>query len=237
MAAMGDNGGRALVPRAQDPRPGPDLGADATYYEILGVKRDATTDEIAEAYRRHAKRLHPDASGGNRESFERLVMAYRTLSNEQDRAWYDQHGSDRKVRFDEMPAIAELIGNAFSAVFDSAVRDHNVQSLDITREIKRWLQAVKRANVDLNNADKGRLRKLEKLLKRYRYKGKRVDVIGNHLREQIKVLKASIAEEELKIAYFDLAVAYADDLIFEGAESASGPWAGVRTTQTGVFFR
>lgn len=236
MATMGDNGGRALVPRPQDPSGGSALGDDATYYEILGVKRDATTDEIVEAYRRKAKHLHPDAKGGSREAFERLVMAYRTLSDEQDRAWYDQHGKDREFRFDEMPAIAKLVGNAFTVVFEKGIRDHNVEHFDVAREIKGYLRALKTANLDMIRQDKSRLGKFEKLLKRYRYKGKRVDVIGNHLREQIKALKATIAEEELKIAYFDLALAYADDLIFEGVAATTNTWT-MRQTDLGVVFR
>lgn len=62
------------------------------YYKILGVKRTATAAEIKSAYRRLARKRHPDVNGGSEQAareFALLALAYRTLSDPQERAFYD----------------------------------------------------------------------------------------------------------------------------------------------------
>ncbi len=59
------------------------------YYVILGVGEDATPDQIRSAYRREAKRLHPDHSGEGCEPFQDLQEAYEVLGNPRRRQAYD----------------------------------------------------------------------------------------------------------------------------------------------------
>ncbi|RMZ84316.1 hypothetical protein DV738_g694, partial [Chaetothyriales sp. CBS 135597] len=67
----------------------------ADYYDLLGVEKNATDDEIKKAYRRKALELHPDRNYGNVEDATRLFAevqtAYEVLSDAQERAWYDSH--------------------------------------------------------------------------------------------------------------------------------------------------
>ncbi|MDO5509565.1 MAG: DnaJ C-terminal domain-containing protein [Weeksellaceae bacterium] len=69
--------------------------AKRDYYEILGVSKDATTQELKKAYRAIALKYHPDKNPDNREAeekFKEAAEAYEVLSNAEKRARYDQFG-------------------------------------------------------------------------------------------------------------------------------------------------
>ena len=63
--------------------------AGKNYYDILGVKRDATQDDIKKAFRKLAAKYHPDA-GGDEAKFKEVSEAYTTLSDANKRKEYDQ---------------------------------------------------------------------------------------------------------------------------------------------------
>ena len=67
------------------------------YYAILGVKKDATADDIKTAYRKLARKYHPDVSKEKdaEEKFKEMSEAYETLKEPEKRAAYDQLGSHR----------------------------------------------------------------------------------------------------------------------------------------------
>lgn len=62
------------------------------YYEVLGVAKGASADEIKKAYRRLAVQHHPDKEGGNEEKFKEANEAYDVLKDAQKRQRYDQFG-------------------------------------------------------------------------------------------------------------------------------------------------
>ena len=71
--------------------------AKRDYYEVLGVNKDASADEIKKAYRKKAIQYHPDKNPGDKEAeekFKEAAEAYEVLSNPEKRQRYDQFGHE-----------------------------------------------------------------------------------------------------------------------------------------------
>ncbi len=75
------------------------------YYEVIGVGRDATQDEIKKAYRKLARKYHPDVSKEPDavEKFKEVGEAYAVLKDAEKRAAYDQLGANWQAGQDFRP--------------------------------------------------------------------------------------------------------------------------------------
>lgn len=80
------------------------------YYELLGVEKNASDEDIKRAFRKAAHQHHPDKTGGDAEKFKEVNEAYQVLSSKEKRAQYDQYGQT----FEQAQAQGGFGGGGFS---------------------------------------------------------------------------------------------------------------------------
>ncbi len=91
------------------------------YYEVLGVSKDASEDDIKKAYRKLAIKYHPDRNPGNKEAeekFKEAAEAYEVLHDKQKRQQYDQFGFDGPQGFSGFGGGGMNMDDIFSAFGD-----------------------------------------------------------------------------------------------------------------------
>ena len=86
-------------------------------YNILGVDKSSSADDIKKAYRKLAKKYHPDTTNGNEEKFKEAADAYETLGNTQKKAQYDQMQSNPFSNFGG--------GDFNESMFEDLIRNQN----------------------------------------------------------------------------------------------------------------
>jgi molecular chaperone DnaJ len=100
--------------------------AKRDYYEVLGVNRDASEEDIKKAYRRHAMKWHPDRNPDNpkaEEHFKEAKEAYEILADAGKRAAYDQFGHagiDRQAAGAGGAGFGDIFSDIFSDIFGGA---------------------------------------------------------------------------------------------------------------------
>jgi len=113
------------------------------YYNVLGVKKNASSDEIKRAYRKLALRYHPDRNPEDLQAenkFQEATKAYQALSNQENRLRYDRLGpfyteSGRPPNPDELgEVLADIVGGIFGKKSKSSRGDDLRFSLSVTLE-------------------------------------------------------------------------------------------------------
>lgn len=108
------------------------MSAKKDYYELLGVSRNASEEEIKKAYRKLALQYHPDRNPGDKQSeekFKEVSEAYQILSDAEKRAKYDQYGhaafgdgSPFPGGFDFTAGFEDVFGDIFGEFFGGGAR-------------------------------------------------------------------------------------------------------------------
>jgi curved DNA-binding protein CbpA len=170
-------------------------------YEILGIPKTATADQIKKAYRKLAKKLHPDSNPGEDSAakFHVVQEAYEVLSDPEFRARYDQTGEIPK-RTKQPDHDAELISslhNLLTSVLGDMWIDHTNTDL-----VDRMTKKMR----DHRRTMEGRLQTIQANLKKYRAIAKRFEVdeaTENYLveivRTEINAGEASEADQKKQL--------------------------------------
>ena len=117
----------------------------ADHYEILGVSRDASADEIKRAYRSLARQYHPDANPDDPEAaehFKEVNRAYEVLSDPDKRQNYDMFGDERAgaAGFGDMGGFSDLFSAFFGGGVGTRTRTGPTRGSDILAEIELTLE-------------------------------------------------------------------------------------------------
>src|SRR5258707_2267761 len=103
------------------------------YYEVLGVSREVTAQELKSAYRKVALQYHPDRNPGNREAedkFKEASEAYEVLSDPEKRARYDQFGHAQSPfeGFGFSGSVNDIFADIFGEIFGGARRSRTARA-------------------------------------------------------------------------------------------------------------
>lgn len=108
----------------------------ATLYDLLGVARSATAEQIKSAFRRKAKTAHPDAKGGSNDKYRALVIARDVLSDPDRRSTYDKTGKAEEPPRDNTDAEAMKVISGMITVILSGEATVDVASIDAVQAIR-----------------------------------------------------------------------------------------------------
>lgn len=163
-------------------------------YEILGVRRDASDDQIKAAYRRRAKATHPD-SGGDPAAFGRVQKAYELLLDPVRRKVFDDTGYDVELAD---PVDLQALIVIEKLVNELTLDEREPGSFDPLARMRSDLsEEMRKARFSKRELERHAARiehHLERLDKR-----PTTDILGSMLRARIKAITTAISETEAKI--------------------------------------
>lgn len=189
-------------------------------YNTLGVKKDATDQEIKKAYKEKAMETHPD-KGGNTEAFDQVHKAYLTLSQPHSRKRYDETGTvDDNCFMSKEERIQKLAVERVIQLFGDTILTYVKTGGDI------FTMMSQKAYENQANAEKTMMghKKAQEMLGKYRKRVKRkkskgVDFIKAWFDQQERELKNQIAITKEDIDIWTKTQSFIKEYEWIGAEA------------------
>ena len=201
-------------------------------YAALDLPRDAPQEDIHPAYRRAAKRAHPDA-GGTPEEFQAVTQAMSVLSDPERRKRYDETGDPGADTVDNAFANAmQFVSAALDAVLNELVqtgRDPLQEAYLLTRVLKRLNNDVGSCEAALTKI-RTALGRAEEFRKRFSTKDGSPSCIQALIGTRISGLKAEIESAEKRIASLTMAADIVKTHKFKADKPARPAAAGQPST-------
>lgn len=179
------------------------------YYRVLGVKREASAQQIKNAYRKQAKMHHPDAHTGkspeeqnaHAQQMQRVNEAYEVLSDPEERAYYDAHGVSRKQREqaskEPMTPIEERILNLFTSVFNPLEQDPRREKY--ATMMRQMAERSRREASNEVNRMKSAIEKIGLLKGRMTRKKQTSELFEGLITDQVRRAEAVLSEKEKEL--------------------------------------
>jgi curved DNA-binding protein CbpA len=181
-------------------------------YDILGVSKDATPEEIKTAYRNLAKIHHPD-KGGSEKEFNRIQTAYDVLSDGKRRAKYDSTGRIEKDKgFEE-----QFFGFVASQIVPIIERADNLD-FDLMKKAKKHVSDLIRVGTD-NIIDLGKKSKhIEAAIVRCKKKNGGENIMSKILESKLHNIKNVIEQVKEEKAFIEKCLLALDDYDYDFTE-------------------
>lgn len=185
-------------------------------YDVLGVERDADQAEIRRAYRRAAKKAHPDA-GGSTEDFALVTLAHDCLGDEKRRKRYDDTGEiggkkPENKQAEELEMALQAIAAVANQVFAAPV---GVAELDVLEHARVALRNSKAQEEQTARANRNQAEKWEKLARRFKAKQGKHNRISPMLEQQAIGLRRQATQHEDRADLIGRAITVLEDHDFE----------------------
>lgn len=201
-------------------------GEEMKLYNDLGLKQDATPDAIKSAYRRRAKKMHPDA-GGKRADFDRLRHAYTVLGDPVRRLKYDCDGTeDTNPTNDEVDALS-MLHESLNGLIESLLAGGNdLTKIDLMTGLRNNYQAnINRVEKEIALAEINRAALLA-VAKRFKVKSG-INRMQKFVEEKARGIAMSVVAEQRNLATLQRARDMVADYKFE-FDKSNGIWTITR---------
>lgn len=201
-----------------------------TLYETLGVKAEASQDEIKNAYRNGANKLHPD-KGGNKAEFSRIARAYGILKDPKKREHYDKTGSAENVSSFEQQAnlmLSTMFNDILQKVGVEKILNHNVVGV-IEKGLEGMSNKIEIEKRKIKESKKG----LKKVLSRIKHKDKN-NLFSSIVSQRINNLAISLEsiKQQKEVVGIARKLLKDYDFKFDIAVVAAGAWSNNVSTSS-----
>ena len=204
------------------------MQAKKRLYDLLGLSQDASQVEVRAAYRKKAKKVHPD-SGGSADEFNDLSKAVAILSNPASRAKYDATGDEAGAEPDNTQSEALSL---LSAVFDALLHQGEaVIYRDVIAEMHSSIQReIASAKGDIGQTKVARLT-IEKITKRFKKRKGASPLLEGLFRKRLSDFDARVSQLEYVIKVRETACGLLKGWTFEREDRPTAAAKGAPTMQ------
>lgn len=187
-------------------------------YAALGVSRDALPPEIRRAYRKAAKRAHPDG-GGSSKQFAVVRLAHDTLMDDARRAKYDQTGEiEDKPVDNRQTEIMQIISMCLDqAMADATQRGKEPKQVDLVRGTKEKLRQYRQQSLQQKAEFEKNMARSKELIGRFST-AEAQNVMEALLIGRVSACQTEIAKRENQVGLLDAALELLDHYAFRAEE-------------------